>query len=98
MLGLKECQKQNKAYCTAIKQYTGINMFFITDNFQKIASDIQYLNGRSKANSISTYDFTSLNTKIQHKHLITNLEWYINLAFKGAKHFFQNIQKVPIEW
>ena len=84
MLGLKECQKQNKAYCTAIKQYTGINMFFITDNFQKIASDIQYLNGRSKANSISTYDFTSLYTKIQHKHLITNLEWYIDLAFKGA--------------
>ena len=29
MLGLKECQKQNQAYCKAIKQYTGINMFFL---------------------------------------------------------------------
>ena len=84
MLGLKECQKQNQAYCNAIKQYTGINMFFITDNFQKIASDIQHLNNRSKAKSISTYDFTSLYTKIQHTHLITNMDWYIDLAFKGA--------------
>ena len=84
MLGLKLCQQQNQAYCKAIKQYTGINMFFITDNFQKIASDIQYLNSRTKANSISTYDFTSLYTKIPHSSLITNLEWYIDLAFRGA--------------
>ena len=84
MVGLKECQKPNQAFCKAIKQYTGINMFFITDNFQKIASDIQHLNSRSKANSISTYDFTSLYTKITHANLITNMEWYIDLAFKGV--------------
>ena len=84
MLGLKLCQSQNQAYCKAIKQYTGINMFFITDNFQKIASDIQYLNSRTKANSISTYDFTSLYTKIPHSNLIANLEWYIDLAFRGS--------------
>ena len=102
MLGLKECQKQNQAYCKAIKQYTGINMFFITDNFQKIASDIQHLNNRSKANSISTYDFTSLYTKILHTNLITNMEWYIDLAFKGkikgVTNFFQFIQKVQTGW
>ena len=84
MLGLKLCQQQNQAYYKAIKQYTGINMFFITDNFKKIASDIQYLNSRTTANSISTYDFTSLYTKIPHPSLITNLEWYIDLAFRGA--------------
>ena len=28
MLGLKLCQQQNQTYCKAIKQYTGINMFF----------------------------------------------------------------------
>ena len=59
-------------------------MCFITDNFQKIASDIQYLNSRTKANSISTYDFTSLYTKIPHSNLIANLEWYIDLAFWGS--------------
>ena len=69
MHGLKECQKQNQAYCKAIKQYTGINMFFITDNFQKIASDIHHLNSRSKAKSISTYDFTILYTKMSHSNL-----------------------------
>ena len=85
MLGLKECQKQNEIYCNAIKRFTGINMFFITDNFQKIASDIQHLNSRTKAKAVSTYDFTSLYTKIQHKDLITNLERYIEHAFNGAK-------------
>ena len=84
MLGLKLCQSQNQAYCKAIKQYTGINMFFITDNFQKNASDIQYLNSRTKSNSISIYDFTSLYTKIPHSNLIANIEWYIDLAFRGS--------------
>ncbi len=42
------------------------------------------MNSRSKANSISTYDFTSLYTKISHANLITNMEWYVDLAFKGA--------------
>ena len=84
MLGLKEVENSNQAYCKAIKQYTGINMFFITDNFQKIASDISYLNNKSQAKQISTYDFTSLYTKIQHNNLITNMEWYIDTAFKGA--------------
>ena len=85
MLGLKECQKQNEIYCNALKRYTGINMFFITDNFQKIASDIQHLNSKTKAKAISTYDFTSLYTKIQHKDLINNLERYIQNAFNGAQ-------------
>ena len=85
MLGLKECQKQNEIYCNALKRYTGINMFFITDNVQKIASDIQHLNSKTKAKAISTYDFTSLYTKIQHKDLINNLERYIQNAFNGAK-------------
>ena len=83
MLGLKLCQSQNQAYCKAIKQYTGINMFFITDNFKKNNSDIEYINSKTKANSISTYDFTSLYTKIPHSNLIANLEWYIDLAFRG---------------
>ena len=59
MLGHRECKKSHQAYCQAIKSYTGINMFFITDNFQNIASDIQHLNNRSKANSVLMYDFTS---------------------------------------
>ena len=75
MLGLKLCQQQNQAYYKAIKQYTVINMFFIIDNFKKIASDNQYLNSRTTANSISTFDFTSLYRKIPHINLITNLEW-----------------------
>ena len=72
------------AYCQAIKQYTGINMFYSTDNCQNIASDIQHLNNRSKANSIFTYDYTSLYTKLMHTNLITNMEWYIDLTFNGG--------------
>ena len=43
------------------------------------------MNNKTKAKAISTYDFTSLYTKIQHKDLITNLERYIQHAFNGAK-------------
>ena len=85
MLGMKQVQRQNEIYCNAMRRYTGINMYFITDNFQRIASDIAHINARTKAKAVSTYDFTSLYTNIKHEDLIANLEWYIDCAFKGAQ-------------
>ena len=43
-LGLKLCQTQHFYYCRAIRNYTGINRFFITENFQKTTDDIEYIN------------------------------------------------------
>ena len=60
MLGLKLCQSQNQAYCKAIKQYTGINMFFITDNFQKIANWVS-----SYCEGTCGFDAKSLKTLIR---------------------------------
>ena len=81
----KASKSQHQANCKAIKHCTGINMPFTTDNLKKwIASDIQYLNSRTKTNSISTYDFTSIYTKNPYSNLAAKLECYIYLAFWGS--------------
>ena len=85
MLGLDACEKQLERFCEHIRNFTGINRFFIINNFQKISSDIETLNSRPSEKQISTFDFTSLYTKLTHERLKNNMEWYIDTAFKGAK-------------
>ena len=72
------------AYCKAIRNYTGINRFFIAENFQKISDDINYINHKSKARSVETFDFTSLYTFIFHGNLKSNLNWFVEVAYNGA--------------
>ena len=67
-------------------------------NFTYNKRHTQHLNNMSIANSIARYDFTSLYTKIMHTNLITNIEWYIDLAFKGTTNAFLFIQKVQRGW
>ena len=85
MLGLDACEKQIERFCESIRNFTGINRFFIINNFQKIANDIEILNSRPSEKQISTFDFTSLYTKLTHERLKNNMEWYVDTAFKGAK-------------
>ena len=85
MLGLDACEKQLERFCEHIRNFTGINRFFIINNFQKISSDIETLNSRPSEKQISTFDFTSLYTKLTHERLKNNMEWYVDTAFKGAK-------------
>ena len=92
--GLKLCQRQHMAYCKAIRNYTGINRFFIAENFPKISDDINHINQKSKARSVETFDFTSLYTFILHTSLKSNLNWFVEIAYNGARRHGQKYLSV----
>ena len=82
--GLKLCQKQHEVWCKVLRNYTGINHFFIIDKNQPIIDKLNKLNIKNNARSIETFDFSTLYTMIKHTDLKENLEWFIEKAFNGA--------------
>jgi hypothetical protein len=88
---LKLCQKQHKAYCKALQNYTGINRYWIIENNQPILDKIRKINESNVgAESVETFDFSTLYTKIEHESLKQSLGWFISTAFSGASSRGQN--------
>ena len=69
---------KNNFYC----QY---KKFWVVKNSMQIISDMDKINKRKKAKSISTFDFATLYTKIPHEQLIETLCEAIDFAFKGGQ-------------
>ena len=64
--------------------YTQYKKFWVVKNSMQIISDMDNINKRKKAKSISTFDFATLYTKIPHKQLIESICDAIDFAFKGG--------------
>ena len=71
-------------YHEKTKFYTGINTFWVIQNNVSVLKHIEKINKRSSARSISTFDFSTLYTKIPHDKLIDVLTKLIDFAFKGG--------------
>ena len=56
------------------------------------------LNKRNKAKSISTFDFSTLYTKLTHKKLLTILHKLIDFCFNGGGHKYITISKFGSYW
>ena len=82
--GLKLCQTQHESWCRVLRSYTGINYFFIIDKNQPIIDTLNKISSKSKAQTIETFDFSTLYTMIKHEDLFENLDWFIEKAFNGA--------------
>ena len=64
--------------------YSQYKKYWVVQNSMQIISDLDKINKRKKAKSISTYDFATLYTKIPHQQLIASLEEAIDFAFNGG--------------
>ncbi len=64
--------------------YKNYNRFWIIENSSPILEKLTRINERKNARDISTYDFSTLYTKLQHDDLIKNLNEIIDFAFKGG--------------
>ena len=74
---LENFHHKNQFYC----QY---KKFWVIKNSVKVISDLDKINRRKNAKSISTFDFTTLYTKIPHNQLIEALCEAIDFAFNGG--------------
>ena len=60
-------------------------------NADPVISTLKNINRKKKAKSISTYDFSTLYTKLPHDKLITQLSKVIDLVYKGGDKKFIRI-------
>ena len=68
--------------------YKNYNRFWVIKNSKPLIERLDVINTRKKAKDISTYDFSTLYTKLPHDDLLRVLNFHINFAFDGgtSKH------------
>ena len=64
--------------------YKNYNRFWVIENSFPIIEKLSKFNERKRARDISTYDFSTLYTKLPHDELIDNLNEVVDFAFKGG--------------
>ena len=64
--------------------YKNYNRFWVIENSFPVIEKLRKLNERKRARDISTYDFSTLYTKLPHDQLIQNLDEIVDFAFSGG--------------
>ena len=65
--------------------YKNYNRFWVIENSSPIIEKLNSLNSKKKAKDISTYDFSTLYTKLKHSDLVQVLKGIIDFAQKGGR-------------
>ena len=66
------------------KVWSGIKKFWVILNNRPVINTIAKINKRNSAKSLSTFDFSTLYTKIPHNKLLEVLNNIIDFCFKGG--------------
>ena len=66
------------------KFYKNYNRFWVINNSKPLIERLDVINTRKKAKDISTYDFSTLYTKLPHNDLIRVLNGHIDFVFDGG--------------
>ena len=75
------------------KFLSNYNKFWVLQNSTPIIDTLNKINKKRNAKSISTFDFSTLYTKLPHDKLIKELSAVIDFAFEGGKCNFIHISK-----
>ena len=91
IVAAKRCTIKPLAKCiTAIlkrfqtQSYSNINSFWVVQNKEPVISAMDNLNIKNKARQISTYDFSTLYTKIPHDKLKQVMNELTDFCLKGV--------------
>ena len=89
---------QVESFHNKSKFYTGFNLFWVVQNSKPIIDMLDKINKKKAAKSISTFDFSTLYTKITHEDLINKLNEIIDLAFKGGNNKYIQVNNNKAWW
>ena len=70
----------NKSYF-----YKNYNRFWVVQNSRPIVEKLNSINNKRRAKTISTFDFSTLYTKLPHQDLVEVLSKNVEFAFNGRK-------------
>ena len=78
--------------------YSGIKTFWVVQNNEPVINSIHRLNSRKKGRCMSTFDFSTLYTKIPHHKLITVLNELVDFCFQGGTKKKIAVTKFGAKW
>ena len=90
--------RQLEQYHQKVAFFTGVKSFWCVQNSEPIKRSISKINSRNKASSVTTYDFSTLYTKIPHDKLNDVLNKLIDFCFDGGECKFIAINKYGAKW
>ena len=78
--------------------YSYIKTFWVIQNNENVIKSINNINRRNSAKTISTFDFSTLYTKIPHQQLLDVLNELVDFCFQGGTHEQLSVTKVGARW
>ena len=78
--------------------YSGFHKFWVVENSFPVVEKLNKINKRNNAKSISTFDFSTLYTKLPHKLLIEVLDNIIDFVFKSSTRNRIGFSKSSVYW
>ena len=90
--------KKVERYYTKSRIWSGLKQFWVIQNNKPVIEDINKISKRKAARTVSTFDFSTLYTKIPHNKLISVLNNIIDFAFKGGTRDYISVSKSQAYW
>ena len=85
-------------YYTKSRIWSGLKQFWVIQNNKPVIDDINKISRRKAAKTVSTFDFSTLYTKIPHNKLISVLNNIIDFAFKGGTRDYISVSNSQAYW
>lgn len=80
------------------KFYKNYNRFWVINNSKPLLEKLDVINTRKKAKDISTFDFSTLYTKLPHADLLRVLNSHIDFAFDGGTKNYLGFSGTKVFW
>ena len=80
------------------KFYKNYNRFWVINNSKPLIERLDVINTRKKAKDISTFDFSTLYTKLPHRDLIKVLNSHIDFVFDGGTSKYLGYSDNKVFW
>ena len=78
--------------------YSSVKTFWVIENNQEVLKSLERLNRRGKAQCMSTFDFSTLYTKIPHDKLTEVLNEITDTCFNGGNRELISVTKSGARW
>ena len=78
--------------------YSGIKHFWVVDNNSDVVASLDKISAKGKARSVSTFDFSTLYTKIPHDKLINVLNELVDFVFNSSDRVYLSVTDSGARW
>ena len=90
-----------QTYSDKCRFFTAANTFWVVQNNKPVTDAMNGLNKRRKATSVSTFDFSTLYTKLRHNKLLmvlNRLNTLTDFCFDGGQSKYIRVNNYGARW